>query len=161
MTITYSLRVYHWFHMGVYLSCLGLMKTKGLQGALKDDLPLSEKTKLASWLSRLNPKVFKKHVFKKKNQTTYFRQGSFLCSVWSFVTVSVQIIRVWSILLANKVQSISIKGKENMIDCILGKRNLKSTLSDGQPSMTIQGCVLMVSKIWGSFWHYRQRSAKQ
>lgn len=47
-TITYSLRVHHWFHMGVYLSCLGLMKTKGLQGALKDDLPLSEKTKLAS-----------------------------------------------------------------------------------------------------------------
>lgn len=61
--------------------------------------------------------------------------------------MSVKIIRVLSISVVNDVQSISIKGKENMIGWILGERNLKSTLNEGQPSMTIQGCVPIVSKI--------------
>lgn len=42
-------------------------------------------------------------------------------------------MRVLSILFVNDVQSMSIKGKENMIDWILGERNLKSTLNEVNP----------------------------
>ncbi|KAJ7425335.1 G2/M phase-specific E3 ubiquitin-protein ligase-like [Pitangus sulphuratus] len=53
--------------------------------------------------------------------------------------VSVKTMMNITILVVNDVQSISMKGKENMIDWTLDKRNLESTRNDG--------CMLLLEKM--------------
>lgn len=55
-----------------------------------------------------------------------------------------------------------MKGKESMIDWILGERNLESTLNEGQPLMTIQGYVskcFHASQNLGLFLTFRLKSS--
>lgn len=134
MTAMYSLRVHHQF----WWTCVSVLSgpMKGLQGPLKDDLPLSEKSKLASWLSQCQRSLNTTCLKRKK---PYFVRAAFFLAV-KLCHCICKNYKVFIHVIVNDVQNISVKGKESKTDRILHERNLKSALNGGQPSMIIQWC---------------------